>query len=203
MRLADFVQRQNEKHAAILPPTMRAVVLAETAEVQAAEDADARAVAARLANDRALHAEVEHAEREKREALVIRERLSVDLRLQHARCYAAEMKVLRAGNALTAQLRALWPRALPRYRVEAAIALLEQEQERVESTRPQDVAAQVGRRTRWSTAGDAAGFHASSAAITEALDTLRGIVRGDREPVTHLDEYVERAIEQARGQRAA
>ena len=35
MRLAEFVQRQNEKHAAILPPTMRGLVLAEAAELVA------------------------------------------------------------------------------------------------------------------------------------------------------------------------
>jgi hypothetical protein len=202
MRLAEFVQRQNEEHAAILPLTIRALVLAETAEAQAAEDADARDVAAMLANDRGLLAEVDHAEREKRQALVVRERLSVDLRLQHARCFAAELNVLRAANALAAQLRALWPRALPRYRVEAAMALLQQEQERIESTRRQDVAAQVGRRTRRSTAGDAAGLQGSSDAIAEALDVLRGILHGDREPVKHLDQYVEAALTAA-GARAA
>ena len=203
MRLAEFVQQQNEKHAAILPPTMRGLVLAEAAEQQAAEDAQARVVAAALANDRDLRAEVEHAEREKRQALVMRERLSVDLRLQHGRCAAAELNLLRAGNALAAQLRDLWPRALPRYRVEAAIALLEQEQERVESSRPQDVAISEGRRTKWGTAGDAAGFQASAAAVAQALETLRGILRGDREPVKDLDQFVEAALSPAGGRAAA
>lgn len=202
MQLADFITQRNERQAAILPPAMRGAVLAETVAQQAIEDAQATVVAAMLADEKSLRREVLQAEAAARKAFAERERAGVDFRRLTVVCGQLQLTVLQAENRLSAHLRTLWPAALPRYRVEAAIALLLQQQERIDSTRPQDVAASSGRRTSWSTAGDAAGFQASAAAVAGALDTLRGILRGDREPVKDLDQFVEAALSPA-GARAA